>query len=276
MSAQPLLDLDDAIDYPDSDGQPMADNTLQWEWIATIKNNLELLFVERDDVFVAGDLLWYPVKGRPDIRRAPDALVAFGRPKGYRGSYIQHREEGVAPQVVFEIRSPKNSNAEMARKLQFYDEYGVEEYYLYDPDHNRLNGWRREELTLVPIRPMADWVSPRLGIRFVPGPDTLTILRPDGERFVTFVEQAVAAERAQRRAERVQRQTERAQRQAERAQRQAERAQRRAEQQAAAAEQQAAAAEQQAAAAEQQAAAAEQRAERLAARLRALGIDPEA
>lgn len=32
------------IDYPDCDGMPMADNTLQWEWIATIKGNLDLLF----------------------------------------------------------------------------------------------------------------------------------------------------------------------------------------------------------------------------------------
>ena len=37
---------------------------------------------------------------------------------------------------------------------------------------------------------MAGYVSPRLGIRFRPGkgPDNLTILRPDGERFKTFQE----------------------------------------------------------------------------------------
>jgi Uma2 family endonuclease len=100
-----------AIIYPDSDGQPMADNTLQLEWIFIIKENLDWLFADREDVFVASDLLWYPVEGRPDIRRAPDALVAFGRPKGYRGSYIQHREGGVAPHVVFEILSPNNNPA---------------------------------------------------------------------------------------------------------------------------------------------------------------------
>jgi hypothetical protein len=68
--------------YPDSDGKPMSDNTLQFKWIVTIKEGLEALFRDREDVFVAGDLLWYPVLGDPKIRTGPDVLVAFGRPKG--------------------------------------------------------------------------------------------------------------------------------------------------------------------------------------------------
>ncbi len=75
------------IVYPDSDGMPMADNTLQFQWIVTIKENLESLFRDRTDVFVAGDNLIYPVKGDNTIRLAPDVYVAFGRPKGHRGSY---------------------------------------------------------------------------------------------------------------------------------------------------------------------------------------------
>ncbi len=72
--------------YPESDGKPMADNTEQFFWIVLIKEGLEALFADREKVSVAGDLLWYPVEGRPDIRRAPDAMVAFGRPKGPCGS----------------------------------------------------------------------------------------------------------------------------------------------------------------------------------------------
>jgi hypothetical protein len=40
--------------YPDSDGQLMADNTQQFRWIVTIKENLELLFRDRPDGLVAG------------------------------------------------------------------------------------------------------------------------------------------------------------------------------------------------------------------------------
>ena len=51
------------IDYPDDDGQPMAENTLQFKWIVLIKEGLETLFHHDPNVFVAGDLLWYPVEG---------------------------------------------------------------------------------------------------------------------------------------------------------------------------------------------------------------------
>lgn len=122
------------IDYPDSDGQLMADNTQQFRWIVLIKENLEILFANHPQVFVAGDLLWYPVEGHPEICVAPDVLVAFGRDKGDRGSYKQWLENNIAPQVVFEILSPCNKLKEMTKKLQFYDRYGVEEYYIYDPE----------------------------------------------------------------------------------------------------------------------------------------------
>lgn len=108
------------ICYPESDGKPMAENTRQHRWIVTIVGGLRGLFAERPDVFIAGDLFWYPVEGKPQINAAPDAMVAFGRPAGDRGAYRQWEEGGVARQVVFEVRSPSNSDAEMGRKRSFY------------------------------------------------------------------------------------------------------------------------------------------------------------
>ena len=191
-----------AVIYPDSDGEPMSDNTLQFEWIVTIKENLEVLFFDRPDVFVAGDLLWYPVEGDPKTRTAPDALVAFGRPKGYRGSYKQWEEGGVAPQVVFEVWSPGNRASRMIQKLKFYERYGVEEYYIYDPDDNELTGCRRTGDELVEIAEMNGWTSPRLGIRFDSSGSALRIYGPDGRAFLTFAEleqqrKALAQERDQ-------------------------------------------------------------------------------
>src|SRR5436309_3570711 len=152
--------------YPDSDGKPMADNTLQWEWIDTIKGGLDALFRDDPNIFVAGDLLWYPVEGDNKTRTAPDALVAFGRPKGYRGSYRQWEEGGVAPQVVFEVLSPGNTRDDMAEKLKWYDKYGVQEYYLIDPYKNHVLGWVRDEGRLRSVYPIDGFVSPLLGIRF--------------------------------------------------------------------------------------------------------------
>jgi hypothetical protein len=142
---------------------------------------------------------------------------------------MQWREGGVAPQVVFEVLSPGNTASEMARKLEFYDVYGVEEYYLYDPDHNDLSGWRRRGDALRVIGPIDGWVSPRLGIQFTLGQEILRILRPDGQPFLTFVELDQRASEAEGRASE----------------------------------------------AEGRASVAEERVAQLAARLRALGVDPE-
>jgi Uma2 family endonuclease len=80
---------DAEIYYPDSNGQPMSNNTLHAEYIATTKYGIESIFHDRDDVFVAMDLFWYPVKGQLRTVFAPDEMVVLGRPKGARKSYMQ-------------------------------------------------------------------------------------------------------------------------------------------------------------------------------------------
>ncbi|BAZ13043.1 hypothetical protein NIES4071_48770 [Calothrix sp. NIES-4071] len=179
---------DDLVFYPDSDGEPMAQNTLQFNWIVKIKEGLEILYGSIADVFVAGDLFWYPVKGDNTIKYAPDAMVVFGRPKGYRGSYLQWKEGNIPPQVVFEILSPSNTREEMERKLDFYQRYGAEEYYVYDPDKNTLKGWSRSGKKLKPIKNINGWTSPRLGIKFVLTSVTLEIYRPDNRKFASPIE----------------------------------------------------------------------------------------
>ena len=238
------------IIYPSSDGQPMAESTIQYELIVKIKAGCESLFKDDPNVFVAADLLWYPVEGRPEISQAPDTMVIFGRPKGDRPSYIQYREDNIGPQVVFEIRSHNDSNTKMNKKLSFYQRHGVEEYYLYDPERNELEGWQRIEGDLEVIEPMEGWISPRLGVRFELGEDGLEIYRPNGEKFLSYPE--LEEERLLDR-QRLQQESQRA----EQADQRAEQADQRAEQ------------------ANQIAEQANQIAQRLAAKLRELNIDPD-
>ena len=176
------------IIYPDSDGQPMAESTIQYELIVKIKEGCESLFKNDPNVFVAADLLWYPVEGRIDISQAPDTMVVFGRPKGDRLSYIQYREDNITPQVVFEIRSHNDRQTKMNKKLAFYQRYGVEEYYVYDPQRNELEGWQKIQEILEVIEPMEGWISPRLGVRFELGEDELEIYRSNGEKFLSYAE----------------------------------------------------------------------------------------
>jgi Uma2 family endonuclease len=196
LDARPELEAPQEIVYPDSDGQPMAENTRQFRWIVTIQGGLDTTFLDDPNVFVAGDLLWYPVQGQPTIRMAPDVLVAFGRPKGDRGSYMQWLEDNIAPQVLFEVLSPGNRPFELLRKLLFYERYGVEECYIYDPDHGELTGWLRVEGHFQEIPTMTGWTSPRLGVRFDLEGTELVLYRPDGQRFLSFVELAKQRDQA--------------------------------------------------------------------------------
>jgi Uma2 family endonuclease len=187
--------------YPDCDGQPVANNTIQFRWIVEIQQNLDWLFADDPNVFIAGDLFWYPVEGRNNIVTAPDVMVVLGRPKGDRLSYQQWKEAGIPPQVIFEILSPSNTQDEMEKKLLFFDRYGVEEYYIYDPETNNLRGWLRSHDGLDVIPQMADWVSPRLKIRFVLSANNLQLYRPDGVPFLTYRELSQGMEEERIRAE---------------------------------------------------------------------------
>ncbi|MCP4111355.1 MAG: Uma2 family endonuclease [Desulfobacteraceae bacterium] len=189
------------IIYPESDGKPMSDNTKQYRWIVKIKEGIESLFADDADVFVAADLLWYPVEGKNKTRAAPDVMVAFGRPKGDRGSYLQWKEDNIAPQAVFEILSPGNTPKEMNKKFKFYERHGVEEYYIYDPDRIEFKGWTRSGKRLLPIKNTQGWVSPILKIRFEITNDELTVIRPDGSKFLSPLK-AVEAERKKTEVER--------------------------------------------------------------------------
>jgi Uma2 family endonuclease len=216
--------------YPETDGQPMAENTVQYRWIVTIQGGLDAQFRDDPNVFVAGDLFWYPVEGHPEIRKAPDVMVALGRPKEDRGSYMNWLENNISPQVVFEVLSPGNRAPEMQDNFDFYQRYGVEEYYLYDPEDIELTGWQRQGERLVEISEMDGWISPKLGIRFDMSGDELQIFGTDDRRFASYLE--VIAQRDQK-----QHELEQAQQQADETARHVE---------------------------------------RLAAQLRALGIEPEA
>jgi Uma2 family endonuclease len=199
-----------AVFYPESDGQPMSDNTTQFRWIVTIQGGLDAIYRDDPTVFVAGNLLWYPVENNNKIRVAPDIFTVFGRPKEDRGSYLQWLEENIAPQVTIEIVSPGNSAGELLIKFEFYERYGVEEYYLWDPDAGKLRGWIRENGKLTEIRAMNGWVSSRLRVRFEVVDRDLHLYGPDGKKFATYVElveqrelERQAKETAQQRAERL-------------------------------------------------------------------------
>ena len=258
--------------YPESDGKPMADNTRQFRYIALLKAGFDAMYIDRDDVFVAGDLLWYPVQGNNTIRYAPDVLIALGRPKGDRGSYLQWEENNQPPNVVFEVLSPSNTRKEMENKLGKYDLYGVDEYYEYDPDRGILQGWLRDSSSgnLEEIPDMDHWQSPLTKVTMHLEGKDLVVTRPDGRVFLNSEESEqqiqLHSKRAEEEAKRAEKEAKRAEKEAKRAEKEAKRAEKEAKR----AEKEAKRAE----TATEQAARAEEEKKRLAKLLKEHGIDP--
>ena len=124
----------DEVFYPSDDGLPMSDNTVQLNYIISLFLGFDDLYKDDPEVFVAGNLLWYPVKGQPKKRLAPDVMIAFNRPKGDRSSWLQWKEANVPPAFVMEVLSPSNTVNEMIEKGDFYLKHGVQEFIIYDPD----------------------------------------------------------------------------------------------------------------------------------------------
>ncbi len=185
--AMSLIDDHAAVVYPESDGQPMGENAIQTEVIIMLKIGLDRHFGGRPDAYVGADQFWYPVHGRPEITVAPDAYVVVDLPSvpslRDRGSY---RPWALGGRMMFvsEVLSPSNTWAEMQRKLAFYDRYGVDEYWVFDPIDGELEVWVREGEHLVRQAIPADgFLSPHIGVTVMVIGHELAVFDSDGRRW---------------------------------------------------------------------------------------------
>ena len=146
------------VDYPSSDGKPMAESDAQRAAIIYAIDALETWFSERRDVYVSGDLLIYYEEGNMSARIAPDAFVAFGVEKRERMSYLLWEERKV-PEFVLEVASKNTWREDVGRKRATYERLGVSEYWQYDPTDeylprkllcSRLRGGIYEEQAIPP------------------------------------------------------------------------------------------------------------------------------
>ena len=198
------------IDYPDYDGLPMADNTDQAYEMTSAYHTLLDFFLERNDVFVATNLLVYYREGDNQARITPDVMVAVGRPQGYRGSYKVWEEGQHPPDWVLEVASEESVEMDVLQKPGTYAGIGVREFWQYDPTggllNPRLQGWRLSGLryTELPHIPVAGAEvaidSEALGVRLEFDGDRLRFWNPTDERYLLTPWEA---ERARRESDRL-------------------------------------------------------------------------
>ena len=120
-----------AMEYPSSDGKPMAESDTQRKPLTYAINCLGHYFRNRPEVYVSGNLLIYYEEGTL-ARVAPDVFVVFGVGNEDRSTYLLW-EEAKAPDFVLEITAPAKWRADQTWKRELYRRLGVGEYWQYDP-----------------------------------------------------------------------------------------------------------------------------------------------
>ena len=125
------------IEYPESDGQPMAETELHANLMCDLYFAIDRHFLNDPQSYASRNMFLYYVEGQPKKRVAPDIFFVRGVQKRIRRTY-KLWEEGVAPQVVFEISSRSTMREDQHTKPKIYGQIGVQEYYLFDPTQEYL------------------------------------------------------------------------------------------------------------------------------------------
>jgi len=147
--------IDDIIEYPETDGEPMAETDFQRDVLVYAIAALDLYYRNQPDVYVTGNILFYYEEGNPQAVVSPDVMVMMGVEKKDRPKY-KLWEEGKGPEFVLEVTSKTTRHKDQGFKKRLYTELGVSEYFLFDPTGDylkpQLQGFRLEDGHYEPIR----------------------------------------------------------------------------------------------------------------------------
>src|SRR5215467_7808604 len=125
------------VEYPSSDGLPMAESDFQRKPLTYAVEALDIYFQHRADVYVSGNMFIYYEEGNPEAVVAPDVFVVFGTAKQERSSYFVWQEPK-GPEFVLEITSRRTRSQDQGPKRGTYAFLGVQEYVQYDPTSDYL------------------------------------------------------------------------------------------------------------------------------------------
>lgn len=174
MAAIPLP-YEPEIEYPESDGKPMAESDVHLAVMMHLVQGLRDHFADDPAVYVAGNLLLYYEEGKR-ASVAPDLFVVRGVPKGERDTYLLWRE-GKGPCFVLEVTSKSTRDEDLSTKKVLYRRLGVEEYVLFDPRGEylepRFQGLRlatgpTRDYRPIPLAADGSLISRTLGVAFHP------------------------------------------------------------------------------------------------------------
>jgi Uma2 family endonuclease len=129
------------IEYPESDGEPMAETPVHRQAMTDSIVTLDHDFKDEREVYVSGNMMMYYVEGNADKSVSPDVFVTRGIPKRPERDVYKLWVEGKGPDAVIEVTSKSTARVDQRWKFALYrDVLKVQEYFLFDPREKTLAG----------------------------------------------------------------------------------------------------------------------------------------
>ncbi len=184
----PLQNGKKEIFYPESDGKPMGETAFHVDVIMHLFQTLKVFFSKRDDAVVIADMMFYFEEGNPRKVIAPDVMIVFGISTHLRRTFKLWEEK--SPEVVFEISSRGTWKDDLQKKYLLYQQIGVKEYYIFDPEYDYLKdeplvAYHLKDGVFAEIKIKRGRVfSPALGLEIVDTGETLRLFNPETKSFL--------------------------------------------------------------------------------------------
>ena len=189
--------LEQEIEYPTSDGQPMAETPEHVQAMIDLIVGLKSRYAAKPDVWVSGNFFLYYEEGNPKARVSPDVMLARGVAQWDRPNYLLWLER--PPSLIVEVTSRKTQRKDQGPKKSLYRRIGTEEYLLFDPFGEylrpRLQGFRllRGHYQPIPLEQDGSLLSRVTGLRMKPEGKRLRLIDAATGQVLPWPEEAEAA-----------------------------------------------------------------------------------
>jgi Uma2 family endonuclease len=140
---------------PDSD-EPEMESSLHYDQLALLVSTLEWHWRYRDDFFIGANLSVYFRRDQLARRelRGPDFFLVRGVERRPRRSWTVWLEGGRYPDLIIELLSDETARSDRtAKKALYQDVFRTPEYYWFSPDTRELAGFHLVDAHYEPIAP---------------------------------------------------------------------------------------------------------------------------
>ena len=180
--------------YPEQRETDLGETSIHYQIISKLMQMLTY-FENRNDIFIASNMNLYYEEGNPQKWYAPDLMIAFGVGNHNRSSY-KVWDEGIFPNVIFEVASDRTWKVDLTDKLELYGELGTQEYYILDTKDYlplplmayRTNGKR---LVYQPAENNRIY-SPLLNLEIVENENTFRLYDTENKEFLMTIQEMKA------------------------------------------------------------------------------------